>query len=212
MFHEVLQLVTHTKDTLSGWSGEPWFAWALFAILFAETGLVVTPFLPGDSLLFAVGAIAQAGKTHLSLPALLAVMCVAPLCGDAVNYTVGRMIGPRVFASETSRWLNRKHLARTQAFYEKYGAKTIVLARFVPIVRTFAPFIAGVGRMSFARFALFSVTGGIGWVLSLTCLGWWFGGLPFVEKNFQNVVYAIVVISVVPLLVEYVKARRAAKV
>src|SRR5262245_14787535 len=135
---DFLGLFKDLKGTLEGWSAQPWFAWALFGILFAETGLVVTPFLPGDSLLFAVGAIAAAGKTDLSLPALIGLMCLAAVLGDAVNYAVGKRVGPRVFTSETSRFLNKKHLLKAQAFYEKYGAKTIVLARFVPIVRTFA--------------------------------------------------------------------------
>jgi membrane-associated protein len=211
MLHDVLQLVTHTKDTLSGWSGETWFAWALFAILFAETGLVVTPFLPGDSLLFVVGAIVAGGRSSAGLPELLALMAVAAVLGDAVNYSVGKWIGPAVFKSETSRLLNRAHLLRAQAFYEKYGAKTIVLARFVPIVRTFAPFVAGIGRMSYARFALYNVVGGVAWVVSLTMAGYWFGGWKPIADHFEFVVVMIVFISILPIVVEYAKARRGAK-
>ncbi len=210
MFHEVLQLLTHTKDTLEIWSGQTWFAWALFAVLFAETGLVVTPFLPGDSLLFAVGAIVAAGTAHVDLPPLMTVMCCAVLCGDQVNYAAGRVVGPRVFASESSRLLNKKHLLRAQSFYETYGAKTIVLARFVPIVRTFAPFVAGIGKMSYLRFAAFSVAGGIFWVVSLTLAGVWFGRIEWVSKHFEVVVLAIVAVSLVPVVVEAVKARRGA--
>jgi membrane-associated protein len=211
MLHEILQLLTHTKDTLQSWSGETWFAWALFAILFAETGLVVTPFLPGDSLLFVVGAIVAGERSSARLPGLLAVMCVAAVLGDAVNYMVGKWAGPAVFTSETSRLLDKRHLLKAQAFYEKYGAKTIVLARFVPIVRTFAPFVAGVGRMSYPRFALYNVVGGVLWVVSLTMAGYVFGGQPLIADHFEFVVVMIVVISVVPIVVEYLKARRGAR-
>lgn len=208
---EILHLVRDVKGTVEGWSGQPWFAWVLFSVLFAETGLVVTPFLPGDSLLFVVGAIVAGGKSDLSLPALLALMSAAAILGDAVNYQIGLRVGPRVFHSDTSRFLNKKHLLRAQAFYEEYGAKTIVLARFVPVIRTFAPFVAGIGRMSYWRFALFNVVGGVAWVVSMTMAGYWFGGIEWVSKHFDAVVVMIVVISVVPLVVEYVRARRRAR-
>jgi membrane-associated protein len=211
LLHELWQLVSHLKETLESWSAQPWFAWALFAVLFAETGLVVMPFLPGDSLLFAVGAIVAGGKSDVSLPALLALMSAAAVLGDAVNYQVGLRLGPAVFRSDTSRWLNKKHLLKAQEFYERYGAKTIVLARFVPIVRTFAPFVAGIGRMSYWRFALYNVVGGVAWVVSMTLAGYWFGNHAWVSRHFEAVVIAIVVISLVPLLVEYLKARRAAR-
>jgi membrane-associated protein len=211
MYDALVKLLTETRPTVEAWSAEPWFAWVLFAILFVETGLVVMPFLPGDSLLFAVGAVAGGPASKASLPWLLVVMSVAAVLGDAVNYTIGAWFGPRVFTSETSRWLNRRHLLRAHEFYERYGGKAIVLARFVPIVRTFAPFVAGVGRMSYPRFALFNVTGGVGWVVSVTMLGVWFGRIGIVERNFEWVLVMIVVISVLPLVVEYVKARRAAK-
>jgi membrane-associated protein len=210
MIDQFLGLFRDLKGTVEGWSAEPWFAWVLFAILFAETGLVILPFLPGDSLLFVVGAIVAAGKSRLGLVELMAVMSVAAILGDAVNYHVGRFVGPAVFSSETSRLLNKKHLLKAQAFYEKYGGKTIVLARFVPIIRTFAPFVAGIGTMRYGRFALYNVAGGIAWVVSLTLCGYWFGGLPWVEKHFEMVVVAIVVISVLPVVFEYVKARRGA--
>jgi membrane-associated protein len=211
MIDQFLGMFRDLKGTVEGWSGEPWFAWVLFAILFVETGLVILPFLPGDSLLFVVGAIVAGGKSHVPLPTLLLVMSVAAILGDAVNYHIGKRLGPAVFTSETSRLLNKAHLLKAQAFYEKYGAKTIVLARFVPIVRTFAPFVAGIGRMDYARFAMFNVVGGIGWVVSLTMAGVWFGNIPWVEKHFEAVVVMIVVISVVPIVVEYLKARRAAR-
>jgi len=208
MLHELLQLVLHLRETVERWSGETWFAWALFGVLFAETGLVVTPFLPGDSLLFAVGAVTALGKSSIELPYLVALMCCAALLGDNVNYCAGRLVGPRVFKSETSRVLNKKHLLKAQAFYDKYGAKTIVLARFVPIVRTFAPFVAGVGRMSYLRFASFSVAGAVLWVASLTWCGRQFGKNEWVSKHFEMVVLAIVAISVLPIAVETLRARR----
>lgn len=212
MFHELVELVTNLKPTLVTWSTHTWFTWALFAVLFAETGLVVTPFLPGDSLLFAVGALVASGNAQVPLSQLLVVMCCAVLLGDQVNYCVGRLVGPQVFGSESSRWFNRAHLHKTQAFYEKHGAKMIVVARFVPIVRTFAPFVAGIGQMNYLRFVLFSVSGGVAWVVSLTMAGVWFGNIEWVAKHFEAVVVMIVVISVVPLVVEYVKVRRAARV
>jgi membrane-associated protein len=212
MLDEFLGLFRNLKGTVEGWSGEPWFAWVLFGILFAETGLVILPFLPGDSLLFVVGAIVAAGRSKASLPELLAIMSAAAILGDAVNYQVGLRVGPKVFASETSRLFDRRHLIRAQEFYEKYGGKAIVLARFVPIVRTFAPFVAGIGRMSYPRFALFNVAGGIAWVVSMTLLGVWFGGNEWVESHFEAVVVMIVVISVLPMVFEVWRARRAAKV
>ena len=211
MLETFLNLLRDTKGTVEGWSGQPWFPWVLFAILFVETGVVVMPFLPGDSLLFVVGAIVAAGKSSVSLPALLAIMSVAAILGDTLNYHIGLHVGPAIFKSETSRLLNKKHLFKAQAFYEKYGAKTIVLARFVPIVRTFAPFVAGIGRMSYSKFLLYNVVGGVGWVVSLTMCGVWFGQLRWVQDHFESVVIMIVVISVLPIVVEAVKARRTAK-
>jgi membrane-associated protein len=207
----VLEFFRHLKPTLERWSGDmgPWFYVVLFAIVFAETGLVVLPFLPGDSLLFAVGAVVAGKGSPVSLPLVVVLMTAAAILGDAVNYQVGLRLGPAVFKSETSRWLNKKHLLRAQEFYEKHGAKTIVIARFVPIVRTFAPFVAGVGRMSYWRFALYNVVGGALWVVSMTLAGYWFGNIEWVEKHFEAVVVGIVVVSVVPIFVEYVKARRA---
>lgn len=209
----VLDFFQHLKPTLEQWSGEmgPWFYIVLFAIIFAETGLIVLPFLPGDSLLFAVGAIAGSETSPVSVVLAIAVMCVAAILGDAVNYAVGRRIGPRVFVSETSWLLNKKHLLHAQAFYEKYGGKTIVLARFVPIVRSFAPFVAGIGQMSYPQFALYNIFGGIFWVLSLTMAGVWFGRIPWVERNFEHVIYMIVIISVLPVVIEVFRARRAAR-
>jgi membrane-associated protein len=184
----------------------------LFAIIFAETGLVVTPFLPGDSLLFAIGAIGARHEIDLNLPLITVLLIAAAVAGDAVNYWIGYKMGPAVFTREDSKLLNKKHLLRAQEFYEKYGGKTIILARFVPVVRTFAPFVAGVGRMNFFRFWLFNITGGIAWVLICILGGVFFGRFEFVQKHFELVIVAIVVISVLPMLIEIIRARRAADV
>jgi membrane-associated protein len=186
----------------------PWLYAVLFLVIFAETGLVVTPFLPGDSLLFAVGAVAAVPASPINLGLIALLLVIAAVLGDAVNYAIGSLVGPRVFTRETSRLLNKKHLLRAQEFYEKYGGITIVLARFIPIVRTFAPFVAGIGKMAYTRFALFNVTGGVLWILTFLLAGWWFGGLEIVQQRFKYVIVAIVVISVLPGVFEYVRARR----
>jgi membrane-associated protein len=183
----------------------------LFAIVFAETGLVVTPFLPGDSLLFSVGVLCAMDPVSLnlsatgfmpSLPVAMLVLFLAAVLGDAVNYFVGRSLGPKVFSSEKSWLLNKKHLVKTQLFYEKYGSKTIILARFVPIVRTFAPFVAGIGKMHFRRFVAFNVIGAAIWVTLLVPLGYVFADTEIVKKRFELVVLAIVFLSVLPMLIE----------
>jgi membrane-associated protein len=193
----------------------PWLYVVLFAILFAETGLVVTPFLPGDSLLFAVGAVAAGTDSPISLPLMCVLLIVAAVLGDAVNYWVGYRIGPKVFSREDSWLLNKKHLNEAQRFYDKYGGKTIILARFMPIVRTFAPFVAGIGKMSYPRFFAYNVIGGAVWVTSFLLLGWKFGTLPSVQKNFKLVILGIIVISVLPAVYEVLRAwfsaRKAAK-
>jgi membrane-associated protein len=194
---------------LAQWVGlmGPWFYLLMFAVIFCETGLVVTPFLPGDSLLFAVGALAST-DSGLSLPVLLALLTAAAVLGDAVNYAIGYRAGPKVFVSEKSRLFNKQHLLRAQAFYEKYGNKTIILARFVPIVRTFAPFVAGIGKMDYRRFALYNVVGAAAWVLICALSGYFFGQWPWVKEHFEAVAVAIVVLSVVPMAVEVLLARR----
>jgi membrane-associated protein len=182
----------------------------LGAIVFCETGLVVLPFLPGDSLLFAAGAITSRSEVinPITLGALLIVCAIA---GDTVNYHVGKAIGPRVMSSETSRWLNKKHLEKTHKFFEKYGGKTIILARFVPIVRTFAPFVAGAGAMNYKKFITYNIVGAIAWVVLMMGAGVLFGGMEVVKKNFELVVIGIVVLSVMPMVIEYLKARGEAK-
>ena len=182
----------------------------LTAIVFAETGLVVTPFLPGDSLLFALGAMGRR-NIGINLPVITVLLIVAAIVGDAVNYWIGYRLGPAVFSREDSRLLNKKHLLKAQEFYEKYGGKTIILARFVPIVRTFAPFVAGVGKMNFFRFWLFNIVGGVAWVVICVAAGYAFGAIPFVKEHFELVIVAIVVISVLPMAFEFWQARRAAR-
>jgi membrane-associated protein len=186
----------------------PWLYLLLFLIVFCETGLVVTPILPGDSLLFAVGALASVEGSVLSLPGVVLLLAVAAIAGDAVNYAVGHWLGPKVFAREASRFLNHEHLVHTQHFYERYGGKTIILARFIPIIRTFAPFVAGIGTMRYARFAAFNVVGGVAWVFAFVLGGYFFGNVPTVKANFHYVIVAIVVISILPAVFEFVRAQR----
>ena len=183
-----------------------WTYLVLFIIIFCETGLVVTPILPGDSLLFAAGAIAALGSLNPHL--LIVLLTIAAVLGDAVNYQIGRYIGPAVFKKEDSRFFKRAHLEKTHAFYERYGGKTIIIARFVPIVRTFAPFIAGVGQMSYKRFALYNVVGAILWVVIGVYAGYLFGGLKIVKENFSLIIIAIVLISLLPAAFEFWRAKR----
>jgi membrane-associated protein len=175
----------------------------LFAIIFSETGLVVTPFLPGDSLLFTAGAVAAHGM--LDPGWLFVLLSLAAIAGDTVNYWVGAIVGPRAFSGNI-RFLKKEHLERTHRFYEKYGGKTIIIARFVPIVRTFAPFVAGIGAMNYARFIVYNVIGGTAWVALFVFGGYWFGALPLVKNNFEIVIAAIIVISVMPMIVEFIRA------
>jgi len=180
----------------------------MFLVIFCETGLVVLPFLPGDSLLFALGAMC-AVSDDLSLAIFIPLLTFAAVAGDAVNYWLGAMVGPRVFKSESSWWLNRQHLDRAQAFYVRYGSKTIVLARFVPIVRTFAPFVAGVGKMHFGKFWMYNIAGGFVWVTLFLVAGYWFGNLEIVRKNFSLVTVGIILLSVLPIAWEWHMHRRS---
>jgi membrane-associated protein len=210
---QIIDLFLHLDRHLNEWAADlgPWLYLLLFAIVFCETGLVVTPFLPGDSLLFAVGALAAAEGSALDVKLLAFLLIAAAIAGDAVNYAIGFRLGPKVFAREDSRLLNKKHLLRTQRFYEKHGGKTIILARFVPIVRTFAPFVAGIGRMRYPRFAAFNVIGGVAWVLIFLLGGYYFGNLEPVKENFHYVIVAIVLISLLPIVIEYLRARAEAR-
>jgi len=187
-----------------------WVYALLFVIVFCETGLVVTPFLPGDSLLFVVGTLAAAGAMDIAL--VMALLVAAALSGDNVNYWIGRWAGPKVFRAEDSRWFNRRHLERTHAFYERHGGKAIIIARFVPIVRTYVPFVAGIGAMPYARFLAFSIAGALLWVMSLSLAGYWFGNIPAVKENLAAVIVVIVALSLTPIVLEFLRAhvRRAA--
>ncbi len=175
----------------------------LFAIIFCETGLVVLPFLPGDSLLFAAGAFAAKGDMNLGI--LFAILCIAAIAGDSVNYEIGSYIGPKIAKQEKTRFLNKAHIERTHQFYEKYGAKTIIIARFIPIIRTFAPFVAGIGDMGYKKFLHYNVIGGVSWISICLFGGYLFGNIPLVKQHFTMVILAIVVISILPAIIEYLR-------
>lgn len=177
----------------------------LFLIIFAETGLVVTPFLPGDSLLFAIGAIAARGI--LDITTVIILLTIAAILGDTVNYWIGHYLSEKVLSGDELKFINRKHIDKTHEFYEKYGGKTIVIGRFVPIVRTFAPFIAGVGAMTYKKFIVYNVVGGILWIISFTILGFFFGNMPIVKKNFTLVIFGIIILSIMPAFIEYIRTK-----
>ena len=199
----VLHLDTHLADFVAEHGA--WVYALLFTIVFIETGLVIWPFLPGDSLLFVAGAVAAAGG--MDIAAVMAVLVAAALTGDNVNYAIGRWIGPRVFHYERSRWFNPQHLARAHAFYERHGGKTIILARFIPVVRTYVPFVAGIGSMPYARYIGFCVAGALIWVVSLCTAGYFFGNLPVVQNNLGVVIVLIVLVSISPGLYAWLKER-----
>jgi membrane-associated protein len=183
-----------------------WLYVLLFAIIFVETGLVVMPFLPGDSLLFAIGALGALEDSPINLPLMGILLIAAAILGDAVNYSVGLRLGPAVFKRDDSKWFNKKHLLSTQAFYERHGGKTIILARFLPFIRTFAPFVAGVGRMSYPRFAFYNITGAILWICIFMGAGKLFGGIPWVQKNIESLVIALIVIPGLPAIYKAAQA------
>lgn len=197
-----LHLDKHLSDIIQTYG--VWTYALLFFVIFLETGFVVTPFLPGDSLLFAAGTFAATGAFHL--PSLILLLFTAAVLGDTANYWIGHQLGPRVFR-ENYRLLNRKHLERTRAFYERHGGKTIFLARFIPIIRTFAPFVAGIGAMSYGRFLAYNLFGGLVWTTALTLAGYFFGNIPFVKNNFSIAIMVIILISVMPMVFEYVRHR-----
>jgi len=210
MLQGFLDVVLHLDQYLVAWSGSlgPLLYVLLFAVIFCETGLVVTPFLPGDSLLFAVGALAALPGSALNFWVVTAALIVAGILGDAVNYKVGHVLGKRAFAGEF-RLIKQEHLLRTKAFYDRYGGRAIVIARFAPILRTFAPFVAGFAEMPYGRFARFNVAGGVAWVASFTTAGYLFGNIPAVKRQFHYVILGIIVVSLVPAVVEAIRARRA---
>ncbi len=181
-----------------------WVYGILFLIIYGETGLVVMPFLPGDSLLFVVGALAATGA--LDVQWVIVLLMTAAFLGDNTNYWIGRFLGPKVFTAQ-SRWLNRRHLDKTEAFYEKHGGKTVLLARFLPIIRTFAPFVAGIGRMRYGRFVLFSILGAVAWINSLVLAGYFFGNIPLIKNNLTVVILIIVALSFMPAMIHFVRER-----
>lgn len=200
----VLHLDVHLADFV-GQYGLLTYA-ILFFIIFAETGFVVMPFLPGDSLLFAAGAIASLGSLHLGVT--LVLLMVAAIAGDTVNYWIGHFLGRKIVDNPKITFINQEHIDKTEQFYKKYGAKTIILARFVPIVRTFAPFVAGVGSMHYSTFITYNFIGGVAWVSLFTLLGYFFGNMPFIKHNFHYAVFAIIGLSLVPMIYEYIQAKR----
>jgi membrane-associated protein len=199
----ILHLDVHLKDLIQTYG--MWIYAILFLVIYCETGLVVTPFLPGDSLLFAVGTFAASGA--LDLMTILPLLLLASISGDTTNYWVGAFIGPKVFTRQNSRIFRKDYLDRTHQFYETYGGKTIMIAKFVPIVRTFAPFVAGVGAMTYRKFFLFNIAGALIWVGGLILTGYWFGNLPFVKNNFSLVIGMIILISLLPGIIEYLRHR-----
>jgi membrane-associated protein len=186
-----------------------WIYAILFFIIFAETGFVVTPFLPGDSLLFVAGALAAIGEGGMDILVLIGVLAGAAALGNMVNYQIGRYLGPKVFQWENSRFFNRDALVKTHAFYEKHGGKTLVISRFLPLFRTFAPFVAGIGAMSYAKFSFFNLIGALGWVVSLCLAGYWLGNIPWVKANLSVMIIGIIVVSLVPLGIGYIKSKAA---
>lgn len=205
---DFLNIILHLDVHLNAWVAQfgIWMYVILFIIIFCETGLVVTPFLPGDSLLFALGALAASPDSVLKLIPLALTLIIAGIIGDAVNYSIGRFLGPKVFQSK-SKFFKEEYLIKTQGFYEKHGGKTIILARYVPIVRTFAPFVAGIGEMSYPKFFAYNVIGAISWVLIFLCAGYYFGNLPTVKHNFHLVIIGIIIVSVLPMAFEFLKAK-----
>ena len=211
LFTQAIDIFMHLDVHLTSWSITlgPWLYVLLFVIVFSETGLVVTPFLPGDSLLFAAGALAALPGSSVQIGWLMLVLFCAGALGDTVNYSVGKRVGPRVFNRPNSRLLNQKHLARTHEFYEKHGGQTIIIAQYMPIIRTFAPFVAGIGLMRYRRFLAFNVIGVGTWVALFTQAGYWFGNIPGVRRNFQFVVIAIIAISLMPITLELIRSWRS---
>jgi membrane-associated protein len=200
----LLHLDTHLDWVIRNYGF--WTYGILFLIIFLETGLVVTPFLPGDSLLFAGGTFAALGS--LDVKWLVVFLSSAAIAGDTVNYWIGHATGPKVFTKEKSRFLNKKYLDRTHQFYEKYGGKTIIIARFIPIIRTFAPFVAGIGSMTYGRFITYNITGGVAWVLILVLVGYFFGNIPFIKHNFSLAIAAIIFLSILPGIIEFLRHRK----
>lgn len=204
----ILNIDEHLVNIVSSY--QTWTYLIIFLIIFAETGFVVTPFLPGDSLLFAMGAIIANPESELNIFLMCGLLIVAAILGDLTNYHIGKYLGPKAFSGKY-RFLKKEYLEKTQVFYNKYGGKTIIYARFVPIVRTFAPFVAGVARMDYVRFGSYNIVGGILWIASFLFIGYFFGGLPVIKDNFTYVIFAIIILSVLPPIIEMVRERAKTK-
>ena len=202
---QLIDIFLHLDVYLNAWaaSAGAWLYVGIFVIIFCETGLVITPFLPGDSLLFACGALAASDHSSISLALFIPVVFTAAALGDFCNYEIGKWLGPKVFSQENSRFLNKNHLLKAHNFYEKYGGKTIILARFIPIIRTFAPFVAGIGKMTYWHFASYNLIGAAIWVLLFVLGGYYFADLPIVKTHFHIVIVAIIIISCLPAVIEY---------
>lgn len=211
LLHTLTDLILHFDDHLTAIIQQfgIWTYVLLFMIVFLETGVVIAPFLPGDSLLFVAGTLASRGAFDISW--LVISLCIAAILGDTVNYMIGKALGPKVFSRDNSRFFKKEYLEKTRLFYEKYGGKAIILARFIPIIRTFAPFVAGVGTMHYGQFITYNIVGGIVWVTLFTLAGYFFGNLTFVQENFHTAVVAIILLSVVPVILEFIKHRREKK-
>jgi membrane-associated protein len=201
----ILHIDQHLVEIVSNY--KTWTYLILFLIIFAETGLVVTPFLPGDSLLFAAGAIIAKPESNMNIVLTCLLLIIAAILGDLVNYHIGKYFGPKAFSGKF-RFLKKEYLERTQEFYNKHGGKTIIYARFIPIIRTFAPFVAGIGTMSYLRFATYNVVGAIAWVTSFLFLGFFFGGLPVVKDNFTYIIFGIIIVSILPPIIEVIRGRK----
>ncbi len=202
-----LHLDKHLAEIIMNY--QTWTYLILFLVIFCETGFVVTPFLPGDSLLFAAGTLCAMNGSPLNVYVLMALLITAAILGDTVNYWTGNFVGPKVFHYEKNRFFKKEHLIKTHNFYEKHGGKTIIFARFIPIIRTFAPFVAGIGSMTYVRFISYNIFGGIAWVSSFLLAGFYFGNIPMVKRNFTMVIMAIIIISVIPVAIEFIKNFRA---
>ena len=207
LFEFIIHIDVHLSEIIQSYG--VWTYLILFLIIFCETGLVVTPFLPGDSLLFAAGTFAARGDFNVMWLCIL--LSIAAVLGDTVNYWIGSFVGPKIFHKEHVRFLNKEYLDRTHQFYEKYGGKTIIIARFVPIIRTFAPFVAGIGSMTYWHFISYNVIGGIVWIVAFVFAGYYFGNIPMVKNNFTMVIFAIIIISILPGVIEFIRQRRINK-
>ncbi len=206
----IIDIILHLDLHLADWTQAfgPWIYLILFLIIFAETGLVFIPFLPGDSLLFAAGAIATLPQSGINVHFLALLLLAAAIIGDFVNYSVGKSLGPKIFKKEKSWLLNKEHLIKTQSFYEQHGSKTIVIARFAPIIRTFAPFVAGIGKMNYAKFISYNALGGFLWIYSFLYAGYFFGNLPSVKSNFHLIIFSVIGLSLVPIFIGWAQGQR----